>query len=425
VRVLLLGSGGREHALAWKLKQSKRVDELWVVPGSDAIAEIASCVPGNILDSQAMAALAKEKQIELCVIGPDDPLAAGVADAIRGEGILVFGPDQAAAQLESSKDFAKQFMLRHGVATAGAKTFDEAQPALDYALGRGFPLVVKADGLALGKGVMVCQKAAELEKALDDCFKARLFGDSGNRVLIEDFLEGEEATLLCFCDGKRLVPMAPSQDHKRIFDGDQGPNTGGMGAYSPVPLLDAALMERVKHEILEPTLRGLQAEGLDFRGCLYVGLMLGPQGPKVVEYNARFGDPETQVLLPRMDFDLAEVLGDVAAGNLDAAKLKWKPEAAVCVVLASKGYPGAPEKGKRISGLEEAARLPETILFHSGTKKVDGAYENSGGRVLGVTALAPSLAEAMQRAYAAVAKIRFEGMQYRLDIAQKALVRQS
>jgi phosphoribosylamine--glycine ligase len=314
-------------------------------------------------------------------------------------------------------------MSRHGVATAEAKSLESYEEALAYALSRGFPVVVKADGLAAGKGVTVAEDRAMLEKALSDCFKEKVFGTAGAKVLIEDFMAGEEASLLCFCDGKSLAPMASAQDHKRVFDNDQGPNTGGMGAYSPAPVLDASTMALVEERILKPTMRGLIADKLDFRGCLYVGLMLTPQGPKVVEYNARFGDPETQVVVPRMDFDLGELMLACAEGRLDASALKWKPGPSACVVLASEGYPASYPKGREIKGLDEAAKVDGVIVFHAGSSQGPSGFVTSGGRVLGVSAQAASLPEALKKAYEATAKISFEGMHYRKDIGKKALSR--
>jgi phosphoribosylamine--glycine ligase len=345
-----------------------------------------------------------------------------VADEARKAGIPVFGPGRSGARLEASKDFSKQFMLRHGVATARAKTFDNAADAAAYARSLG-QVVVKADGLAAGKGVILPQSEAELVAALDECFVQRSFGAAGDRVLIEEFMPGEELSLLCFCDGKALVPMVGAQDHKRVNDGDQGPNTGGMGAYSPAPVLSDAVLQQVRERILDPTMRGLLADGIDFRGCLYVGLMITPEGPKVVEYNARFGDPETQVVLPRAKFDLAQAMLDCANGALDASSLKWSDDACVCVVLASGGYPGPFAKGKRISGLAELGKAEGVLVFHAGSKKEGGEFVTNGGRVLGVTATGREFKQALERAYSAVAKISFEGMHFRKDIGHRALTR--
>ena len=347
MKILLLGSGGREHALAWKLKQSRLCDALFIAPGSAAMAGMGSLVELDIVSPQAVLAFAKANQIGLCVIGPEAPLAAGVADALRAAGIPAFGPDKEPARLEASKDYAKQFMLRHGVATAEARSLSSYDEAHAYALTRGFPVVVKADGLAAGKGVTVAEDASHLTQALADCFKGKIFGDAGASVLIEDFMAGEEASLLCFCDGKVLAPMVAAQDHKRVNDGDLGPNTGGMGAYSPAPALSPELMALVEERILEPTLRGLKADKLDFKGCLYVGLMLTPSGPKVVEYNVRFGDPETQVVVPRMDFDLGEVMLACAEGRLDAAAPELESR---CGRLRGPGCRGLPGRLRQRQG---------------------------------------------------------------------------
>jgi len=362
----------------------------------------------------------REQGIGLVVVGPEDPLCLGLADSLREQGIPVFGPGKSGARLEGSKSFSKQFMLRHKVATARAASFTALEDALADLKSRQAPLVIKADGLAAGKGVVIAQTLAEAERALRQMMEEKVHGAAGERVLVEDFLEGEEASLLCFCDGQSLEPMASAQDHKRIGDGDTGPNTGGMGAYSPAPVLDAAAMARVQTEVLDPTLRGLKADGLDYRGCLYVGLMLGPQGPKVVEYNCRFGDPETQAVVPRMDFDLAQVMLACAQGKglAELSPLKWKSEAVACVVLASAGYPGKPELGQPIQGL---AGLGSALVFHAGTKQDQGQLLSAGGRVLGVVGQGRGLREAVDEAYAAVDKIHFEGMQLRRDIGHRAL----
>ncbi len=423
MKVLLIGGGGREHALAWKLAQSPLCTQLFMAPGSDGMACLGECLALDPLKPEAVAALAREKSIGLCVVGPEGPLAEGLADVLRAAGVPVFGPGKDGARLEASKDFSKAFMLRHGVATAASRTFEAYAPALDYALTRGFPVVVKADGLAAGKGVTVAAGRAELERALADCFTAKVFGAAGSRALIEDFMAGEEASLLCFCDGRELHPMVAAQDHKRVGDGDSGPNTGGMGAYSPAPVADEAFLRLVRERILDPTLAGFKAEGIDFRGCLYVGLMATPQGPKVVEYNVRFGDPETQVVVPRMDFDLVEVMLACAQGALDASKLKWKAEACACVVLASQGYPGSYPKDREISGLDAAAAVEGALVFHAGTRHKEGKWLTTGGRVLGVSALGSDFRQAITRAYAAAARISFEGMHCRKDIGHRALSR--
>lgn len=422
--VLLIGSGGREHALAHKIKQSPQCGILWLAPGSDAMQGLGQRAPLDAEDDEAIVRYCAEKSIGLVVIGPEGPLARGLADKLRTAGIAVFGPGKAGAQLEASKEFSKQFMLRHGVATAQARSFDDRAGALAYALTRGFPVVVKADGLAAGKGVTVCEDRAMLDKALADIFEAKIFGAAGESALIEDYMAGEEASLLCFCDGKTLLPMASAQDHKRVGEGDTGPNTGGMGAYSPAPVLDAAMLAQVWKDVLDPTLAGLKKDGLDFRGCLYVGLMVTPQGPKVVEYNARFGDPETQVVLPRADFDLLDALLATAESRLsELAPLRWDPRPAVTVVLAAAGYPGPVQKGAVIHGLDDRGGAPGVTVYHAGTAKREGAFVSAGGRVLAVSALGSDLQGALKAAYGACATINFNGMHFRKDIAQRALAR--
>src|SRR5665213_2843550 len=400
MNVLLIGSGGREHALAWKLKQSGRLGELYVSPGSDALFTLAKPLGVDVADHAALAVACLERGISLVVIGPEGPLADGLADALRVTGIAVFGPGKQGARLEASKEFAKRFMLNHGVATAQARAFDKRADALAYAAALGFPVVVKADGLAGGKGVTICEDQASLDKALFDCFDAHVFGKAGSKVLIEEFMAGEEASLLCFCDGKVLRPMASAQDHKRVGDGDSGPNTGGMGAYSPAPALTEPVLNQVWERILAPTLSGLRGEGIDFRGCLYVGLMLTAEGPKVVEYNVRFGDPETQALVPRMDFDLLEVLAACAEGRLaDLPPLAWKAGACATVVWACQGYPAVSTKGQPIEGLRLSAGQPDSMIFHSGTVRMGSGWGTQGGRILGVTGWGADLRQALENAY--------------------------
>jgi phosphoribosylamine--glycine ligase len=420
IKILLVGSGGREHALAWKLTQSPRCEKLFVAPGNPGMASIAELAPIKAYDIQGLCAFAKKEGIGLVVVGPEDPLCLGLGDALREAQVPVFGPSKSGARLEGSKAFSKQFMIKHQVATARASSFTQLDEALADLKGRDYPVVVKADGLAAGKGVVVAGNANEAERALRQMMQEKVHGEAGSRVLLEDFLEGEEASLLCFCDGKRLVPMASAQDHKRLLDGDQGPNTGGMGAYSPAPVLSEAVMAQVERDVLEPTLKGLIAEGMDYRGCLYVGLMIGAHGPKVVEYNCRFGDPETQAVVPRMDFDLVAVMLACALGQgLDALlPLRWLPEAAVCLVLASAGYPSSAQVGQEIQGL--GPDLP-AMAFHAGTRQDEGRLVTSGGRVLGLTALGTDLRQARDKVYLAAKAVEFEGMQYRKDIGHRAL----
>ncbi len=424
MKILLLGSGGREHALAWKLKQSPLCEKLYLAPGSDAMEDLGERLKLDIHDPAAVVAAAKEKNIGLLFVGPEAPLAAGVADAAQAAGIPCFGPRRQGAQLEASKEFSKAFMLRHGVATARAQAFGSRSEAQAYARHLSLPVVLKADGLAAGKGVIIPETPEQLEAALDEYFVKKTFGEAGTRVLVEEFMIGEEVSLLCFCDGQRLEPMVAAQDHKRVFDQDQGPNTGGMGAYSPAPVYNEVVAAATRERVLEPTLRGLLAEGMDYRGCLYVGLMITAQGPKVVEYNVRFGDPETQVVVPRMDFDLLQVAFACAQGSLESAlPLKWKSDAAACVVMASGGYPGEFAKGKVLSGLDAAAGVEGALIFHAGTQRKGIELQSSGGRVLGVTALGQGFKQALARAYEAVGKISFDGAHYRRDIGSRALNR--
>lgn len=421
MRVLVVGGGGREHALVWKLGQSRRVDALYCLPGNAGIARLARCVPGDPEDVAAVAAFAEREGIGLTVVGPEAPLVAGLADELARRGLGCFGPTAAAAALEGSKAFAKDLMARHGIPTAAYRVFDAPAPARDYIRSLGGPVVVKADGLAAGKGVVVARGPEEALRAVDEAMVSGAFGAAGRRIVVEEFLEGEEVSVLALTDGERVIPLASAQDHKRALDGDRGPNTGGMGAYSPAPVYTPELARRVEAEILLPTVRALAAEGRPYRGVLYAGLMVTAAGPKVLEFNCRFGDPETQAILPRLESDLLEVLEAAAAGDLGGVTLRWRPGAAVCVVMASGGYPGRYEKGHPISGLDEAEALEDVIVFHAGTAARDGEVVTAGGRVLGVTALGPSTAAAVSRAYEAVGRIRFAGAHYRRDIARRAL----
>ena len=425
MRVLIVGSGGREHALAWKLAQSPRLSGLFAAPGSDAIAELATCLPvASVLDGDALVAVARAQRVELVVIGPEDPLAAGVGDRLRAAGFAVFGPSAAAAQLEASKGFARAFMARHGIPHPRFERCADLASAERAVRARGGRCVVKADGLAAGKGVAVCASEAEALAALGEMMDARRFGDAGAQVVIEDVLVGEEASYHVVTDGERVVPFAPAQDHKRALDGDRGENTGGMGAYAPAPLVGDAVEKRVLEEIVHPTLRGMRAEGMPFTGVLYVGLMIDPSGaPAVVEFNCRFGDPETQALVTQMDGDLLPLLEGAARGRLDETLRARGEGASVCVVLASGGYPREFAKGKPITGLAAAAQVPGVVVFHAGTKRGGDAFVTSGGRVLGVTGRGASFAEARERAYAAADRIAFDGMHLRRDIGARALGR--
>lgn len=431
MRVLLIGSGGREHALAWKIRQSPLVDTLLALPGSDAIAALAECVPGvSPNDSVAVADLAAKREVDLVVVGPEDPLAAGVADRLRERGIACFGPSAAAARLEASKSFAKSFMKRHRIPTAGFEVFESYASARDHVRRLAGPCVVKADGLAAGKGVTVCEDSAQAESVLDEIMREGRFGEAGARVVIEERMVGEEVSYYAISDGSHIVTLAAAQDHKRALDGDLGENTGGMGAYSPTPVFTSAIEKRVLEEVVYPTIRGMTEEGTPYVGVLYVGLMIEADGtPRVVEFNVRFGDPETQPLLVRMEGDLVPLLDGAARGTLQLAPLPEWGDAAVCVVLASGGYPRSYETGKVIHGLDDSGSLgpePGVIVFHAGTaRRASGRFETRGGRVLGVTARGRDVAEAQTRAYAAADRIHFEGRQLRRDIADKALGRAS
>ncbi len=419
MKVLVVGGGGREHAVCKKLKESKLVEQLLCAPGNAGIAQVATCVPGvKATDVEAIVKLAKDEKVDFVCVTPDDPLALGCVDALEKEGIAAFGPSAYAAQMESSKIFSKNLMKKYGIPTAESETFDDMDAALAYLDTKEAPIVIKADGLALGKGVIVAATMDEAKEAVVDMMQGGKFGKSGARVLIEECMFGREVTVLCFCDGKTIVPMRASQDHKRVFDNDQGPNTGGMGAFAPSPLYTAEIAERTMNEILVPTLNAMNAEGFTFKGVLYVGLMLTDKGPKVVEYNARFGDPETQVVLPLLDSDLMEIMMAVRNQTLSELDIQWKQSSAACIVLASGGYPGKYEGGKVITGMDEAEALGATV-YHAGTKMADGNFVTAGGRVLGVTALGESLRAAVDSAYAAARKIHFDGAHMRSDIGSK------
>ncbi len=420
MKILVIGSGGREHAFVWKLKQSPRVTAIFCAPGNAGIAQIATCVPVKVTDHAGLLKLARDEQIGLTIVGPDDVLAAGIVDFFEANGLRIFGPTKAAARLESSKVFAKDFMERHGIPTARSGSFSESEAARTFARGMAFPIVVKADGLALGKGVIIAQDFAEAAAAIHDIMDARKFGDAGSHVVIEEFLAGEECSIHALVDGAGYLLFPGAQDHKRALDGDLGPNTGGMGTFSPpAKLLTAEMEECVRREVLDPFIAGLAKDGIRYHGMLFPGLMIGPQGLKVLEFNCRFGDPETQVLLPRLESDFLDLLEATIDGRLVSVEAKWSPQSAVCVVLASGGYPGSYEAGKTIDGLEDAGRT--TTVFHAGTRLENGRVVTAGGRVLGVTAMADDLAAARSRAYDAAAQIRFEGVQFRRDIAAKGL----
>jgi phosphoribosylamine--glycine ligase len=429
MKILVIGSGGREHALVWKLAQSPRVTQLWCAPGNAGIQQertqktkaAVECVTIGAEDLSGLLAFAEEKKIDLTVVGPDNPLALGIVDLFQQHGRRIWGVNRKAAQFESSKVFSQKFMEKYGIPTAAAGTFDDVAAAKKFAANLSGGCVVKADGLALGKGVLVCPKGANAEWAVDEIMVSKAFGAAGARVVIQEFLEGMEVSLHALCDGKTAKLFPTSQDHKRALDGDLGLNTGGMGTYSPTPFLTEAQLADTAKQILEPFMRGCAAEGIDYRGLLYPGVMLTKQGPKVLEFNARFGDPETQVYLTRLENDLVELLDASVSGTLDKVELKWSPLASVCVVMASGGYPGSYAKGKPITGLDAANALPNTKVFHAGTARAGDQFVTNGGRVLGVTAWAQDLKSAQAAAYAAVEKVHFDGAQFRRDIAAKAL----
>jgi phosphoribosylamine--glycine ligase len=427
VKVLVIGSGGREHALVWKLAQSPHVKQMWCTPGNAGIAEERTatgpvqCVNVKAEDLPGLLKLAEELRPNLTVVGPDNPLGMGIVDLFQKNGVKIWGPNQKAAQFEASKAFSQRFMEKHGVPTAQSGIFSEPGAAKDFAKSLGGRCAVKADGLALGKGVLICRSVAEADAAIDQVLVRKTFGQAGNTVVIQELLEGTEISLHALCDGRVAKLFPTSQDHKRALDGDQGLNTGGMGAYSPAPFLSEQALAQAGEAILGPWLRGCAADGIDFRGILYPGVMLTKTGPKVLEFNARFGDPETQVYLTRLESDLFELLTASAEGTLGSMEIKWSPQNSVCVVMASGGYPGDYAKGKVITGLEQAAKLPNTRVFHAGTQRAGEQFVTAGGRVLGVTAWANTLRAGQEKAYTAVEKIKFDGAHYRRDIGAKAL----
>jgi len=421
MKVLLVGGGGREHALAWKLAQSALCDRLWAAPGNPGIAEHADCVDLSDHDIEGLVAFAKANSVDLAVVGPEEPLAAGLGDALRHEGVLCFGPGARGARIEADKAYAKELMRAASVPTAEARIFTDLEAAKSYVLSRDSGVAVKAAGLAKGKGVVVCPEPYQAVRPLEDMMLKKVFGEAGNTVLIEELLTGPEATVLTLCDGKNIYPMEPLQDHKPVGDGDTGPNTGGMGAYSPVPAIDAKMTERIEREILVPIVDAMRRDFGRYEGVLYAGLMLTPGGPKVIEFNCRFGDPECQPLMLRLRSDLLEAMLAVAERRLDEVTLQWDPRPAVCVVMASGGYPGSYQKGYEITGIAQAEAEPDVKVFHAGTAIADGKLVTNGGRVLGVTALGQTIAEAQRRAYEAVDKIHWQDCYCRRDIASRAI----
>ena len=424
MRILVIGGGGREHALVWKLSQSKRVTKLFCAPGNAGIAELAECVPIAASAIERLVGFALEKQVDLTVVGPEVPLCAGVVDTFQANGLRIFGPTKRAAQLEGSKVFSKKLLLNHGLPTASAEIFDDPKSAKSYARKVGAPVVVKADGLAAGKGVIVAQSIEQAEQAIAELMEQKVFGAAGSHTIVEECLQGPELSVMALVDGNSFQLLPPAQDHKRAWDGDRGPNTGGMGAYSPTPLWDAKITGQVD-TIFRGTLKALQSEGIEYRGVLYAGLMLTDHGPQVLEFNCRFGDPETQAVLPRLESDLVTALEATIDGKLDCLSLRWKQDAAVCVVMAAAGYPGAFERDQPIAGLKEAAGLANVCVFHAGTRLDEtGRIVTAGGRVVGVTACGPNIEQAVTRAYGAVDRIHFDGAQFRRDIAARVVQQQ-
>ena len=432
--ILVIGSGGREHTLTWKLAQSKLVDKIYTVPGNPGMEKIAQCIPGSVEDNEFLVKVAQEKKVDLVVVGPEVPLTNGIVDDMAKVGIASFGPQKAAAQLEGSKSFSKNIMKKYGIPTAKYEVFTDAVEAKNYIEKEGAPIVIKADGLAAGKGVIVAETKEQALEAIDEIMCDKTFGSAGNSVVIEEFMAGEEASVLAFTDGETIIPMIPSQDHKRAYDGDKGPNTGGMGTfspspfytpevtYAPAPVITEDLMKQVQTKILEPTIKAMKQEGYEYKGCLYAGLMITAEGPKVVEFNARFGDPETQVVLPLLESDLAEIMLACANGTLANCDIKWSKKAAVCVVMSAGGYPAKYEKGNEILGLDKAEN-ENVLVFHAGTAKKDGKIVTNGGRVLGVVALGDDIKTAVDKVYTDIKLIDFKDVYYRKDIAHRAFNR--
>jgi len=423
MKVLIIGGGGREHALVWKIAQSPKVKKIYCAPGNAGIADLATCLPINSGDINKLLEFAKKEKIDLTIVGPEDPLCNGIVDIFEKQGLKVFGANQKAVEIESSKSFAKDLMNKYGINTAAGKTFTSYKKAEDYIRKTGAPVVVKADGLAAGKGVIVCETVSKAIDALKLIIKKRAFGDAGNKVVVEKCLTGEEASFLAFTDGKNLLPLPSSQDHKAIYDNDQGPNTGGMGAYSSAPIIDRYMHKKIMEEVMMPTIRAMASEGRLYKGVLYAGLMIDKDRIKVLEFNARFGDPEAQPLLMRIKNDIVPIMEATIEGTLDKCKLEIDDRAAVCVVMAAKGYPGSYKKGIAISGLKDVKRMKDVVVFHAGTDKKDKKIVTNGGRVLGVTALGNSVKKAISKAYMAASRITWDGVYYRKDIGQKALKR--
>ena len=419
MRVLVIGSGGREHALVWKIKQSPKVEKIFCAPGNAGTSEFADNIPIAADDIEGLLQFAMKKEIGLTVVGPEQPLVMGIVDRFEVKGLRIFGPSASAAELEGSKSFSKDIMQKYGLPTAVYKIFSSAESATKYIQAKNCPLVVKADGLAAGKGVLLCRSSREALVAVDTIMRQRLFGEAGDQIVVEEFLEGQEISVLAFSDGQTVLLMDSAQDHKAVYDGDIGPNTGGMGAYSPAPVFTELMRQKVRDKIMLPMVRAMQQEGRTYKGILYAGLMLTKTGPQILEFNARFGDPETQPLMVRMETDIIPLFEACIDGTLGQCQVNWKNKSSVCVVMTAEGYPGTYQKGEIISGLQNANSTPEVVVFHAGTKEKDGKVLTNGGRVLGVTATGANTESAIQRAYDAVGKVNWRGVHYRKDIGSR------
>ena len=421
MKVLVIGSGGREHALVWKISQSQMVSEIFCAPGNPGIEDNASLVDIKADNIDGLLNFAKDKKIDLTIVGPELPLTLGIVDLFEGAGLKIFGPSKKAAELEKSKAFSKDLLRKYKIPSANYKLFTSSQSAGEYLKDQKFPIVIKADGLAAGKGVIICDSLESAEQAVEEILVKKIFGSAGNKIVIEEFLEGEEVSVLAFSDGNNIVPLEPAQDHKAIYDGNRGPNTGGMGAYSPAPIFTDTLAEEILENILKPTIKAMALEGRAYKGILYAGLMIIREEPKVLEFNVRFGDPETQPILMRMESDIVPLFLAAIEGRLDSQKIKWRKDASVCVVMASAGYPYSYPKGEKIEGVDKLRNSRNTVVFHAGTKKVDNKLVTNGGRVLGVTSLGNTVSEAIKNSYRAVSKISWENVYYRRDIGKKGV----
>ncbi len=421
MNILVIGDGGREHALVWKIFQSDRVENIYVAPGNDGMCELAECVDIAYDDIKGLADWAENNAIDLTVVGPEKPLVDGIVDEFDNRGLKIFGPSKSAARIEGSKVFAKSVLKKYNIPTAEFDVFVDPEEALYFLDRASYPLVIKAEGLAAGKGVVIVTNKKEAFAAVDKIMDDRIFGDAGERIVIEDFLEGQEVSIIALTDGKNIIPLTPAQDHKAVFDGDEGPNTGGMGAFSPVPFIGGALEDEICNKIMKPSIKAFQKEGIKYKGIIYTGLIITDMGPKVLDFNTRFGDPETQVILPRLKNDLIEVMEKVLSGKLNEIELEWDQRTAICVILASGGYPIAFKTGMEIKGLENLKKYDDVLVFHAGTRLENGIYYSNGGRVLGITTLGDGLFDAVNQIYGYIEEIEFEDMHYRTDIGFKAM----